>query len=244
MGTFKRGMLVLFALFFMGMFGGGCASLESFFSSEEEEIPAAQLMKEGNDRFNDGDFEEAAEAYQKVKDRYPYSEFAIEAEMKMADSLYERDLYEEAYDAYDDFEKLHPKNKEIPYIIYKKGMCHFERVSTIDRDQSHTLKAKEEFERLVKRYPRSEYAAAARKKIRKCYINMAEYELYIGHYYYKRGKYRAAMERYRYLIEHYPDLGQYKEAVEYYAKAKERIPEEEEAARKRASWWYRLAHPF
>jgi outer membrane protein assembly factor BamD len=228
----------------MVSFAGGCAAWDSFFPGEEEDIPADQLMKDANEKFDDGDFVEAKNAYQKVKDRYPYSKYALEAELKMADSLYEDDLFEEAYGAYDDFEKLHPKNKEIAYVIYKKGMCHFVQVTTIDRDQSHTLKAKEEFERLVKRYPRSEYASSARKKIRKCYINMAEYELYIGHYYYKRGKYRAAMERYRYLIENYPDLGQYKEAVEYYAKAKERIPDEEEEEKRMDSWWYRLTHPY
>ncbi|MFC1883347.1 outer membrane protein assembly factor BamD [Thermodesulfobacteriota bacterium] len=244
MNMFLRAIIVSVWLIFMVSFTGGCAAWDSFFFGEEEDIPADQLMKEANEKFDDGEFEEAKKAYQKVKDRYPYSEFALEAELKMADSLYEDELYEEAYDAYDDFEKLHPKNKEIPYVIYKKGMCHFVQVTTIDRDQSHTLKAKEEFERLVKRYPRNEYASSARKKIRKCYINMAEYELYIGHYYYRRGKYRAAMERYRYLIENYPDLGQYKEAVEYYAKAKERIPEEEEAEKKMDSWWYRLTHPY
>jgi outer membrane protein assembly factor BamD (BamD/ComL family) len=36
-------------------------------------------------------------------------------------------------------------------------------------------------------------------------------------------KYRTAMGRYRYLIENYPDLGQYKEALEYMSKCQERL---------------------
>jgi outer membrane protein assembly factor BamD len=108
--------------------------------------------------------------------------------------------------------------------------------------------AKDEFERLVKKFPRSEYADNARRKIRECYINLAEYELYVGHYYFKRKKYRAAMDRYRYIVENYPDFGQYHEALEYLTKCKERLPAEEarqqELEEKKKSWWFRLTHPF
>ncbi len=106
-------------------------------------------------------------------------------------------------------------------------MCHFEQITTIDRDQSHTLKAKEEFERLIRRFPREEYARLARKKIRKCLIYLAEYELYVGHFYYKKGFYEAAMARYSYIIKNYPDMGQYHEALEYISKCKEKISEGE-----------------
>jgi outer membrane protein assembly factor BamD (BamD/ComL family) len=40
--------------------------------------------------FNEGRFKESIETFQKIKDRYPYSTFAITAELKMADALYER----------------------------------------------------------------------------------------------------------------------------------------------------------
>ena len=89
------------------------------------------------------------------------------------------------------------------------------------------LKAKEEFERLVRRFPRDDYANRARKSIRRCLISLAEYELYVGHYYFKMGKYRAAMDRYSYIIKNYPDLGQYNEALEYIRICKENLMEEQ-----------------
>jgi len=62
------------------------------------------------------------------------------------------------------------------------------------------------------------------------------------------GKYRAAMARYRYLIEHYPDLGQYHVALESLRKCQEMMPEaqEEQVSEKGQppSWWYRLTHIF
>ena len=203
---------------------GGCSLYEKYLGGKEDKRPS-ELMSDGMKDFERGNYDEATEGFQKLKDRYPYSKYAIMAELKMADAFYEKEEFEEALVAYDDFEKLHPKNKNIPYVIYQKGMCSFRQVTAIDRDQSFTLKAKEEFERLVKRFPRSEYANRARKNIRQCLIYLAGYELYVGHFYYKMGKYRTAMNRYAYLIQTYPDMGQYHEALEYISKCREKLRE-------------------
>jgi outer membrane protein assembly factor BamD len=201
----------------------GCALFDWLFSKEEYERSPAELMSEGIDSFESGYNESAIKAFQELKDKYPYSPYAITAEIRIADTLFRRALYDEAFEAYSEFERLHPKNPEIPYVIYQKGMCHFEQVTTIDRDQSHTLLAKEEFERLLKKFPSAEYARTARIKIRECYIFLARYELYVAHYYFKKKNYRAAMERYQYVLENYPDLGQYEEAVEYLSRCKQKL---------------------
>jgi outer membrane protein assembly factor BamD len=207
----------------------GCALFDRFFG-EEEEKPAAQLMAEGTEDMEKGDYEGAADAFQKVKDRYPYSKFAVTAELNLSEALYKRELYGEAFDAYSEFERLHPKNKEIPHVIFKKGMCQFLQSTAIDRDQSFSQLAKKEFERLVKRFPRSEYARKARMKIRSCLINLAEYELYVGHFYFKSGKYRAALGRYRYIILNYPDLGQYHEALYFLGECQRRLAKKEKSS--------------
>jgi outer membrane protein assembly factor BamD len=222
-----RWLLVAIAMI---LFLNGCALYDWVFSSEEEEEEEtpAQLMSLGTDYLDRGYYEGAAEAFQKVKDRYPYSQYAVTAELKMGDALFKRELYEEAYETYSEFERLHPKNPNVPYVIYMKGMCHFEQISTTDRDQSSTLQAREEFERLIKRFPNHEYAEKAALKLRKCYIYLADHELYVGHFYFKGKNYRAAIGRYRYILENYPDLGQYQEALEYLKKAKEKLAEQEE----------------
>jgi len=214
----------------------GCAVWHSIFGDEENLTPA-ELMTQGVEEFNDGDFEAAAEIFQKIKDRYPYSKFATQAELKMADAQYEKGLFDEAYDSYTEFEKLHPKNPDVPYVMFQKGMCNFRRVSTIDRDQSYTREAKEDFERLIKMYRKSPYAERARRKVRECYIKLAEHEVYVGDFYFKMGKYRPALDRYLYLIEHYPDVGQYYSALEKVKICKEKIAEQKDED---MSWWGRL----
>jgi outer membrane protein assembly factor BamD len=215
----------------------GCAVYDRFFGKgdvdEEVGKPPGELWKEGMKHYKGGYYASAAEAFRKLKDRYPYSEFALKAELLLADSLYKSEKYDLAFDAYSDFERLHPRNENIPYVIYQRGKCHLNQVKTIDRDQSHTFKAKAEFERLIKRFPNSKHANMARKEMRACYINLAEHELYVGHYYFKRKNYRGAMGRYQYVLDNYPDLGQYQVALEYLNKCKQKLAEQESVEQKR-----------
>lgn len=208
-------LLVLIALF------TGCATTVPMEFAGKEAGEPERLMKKGLQLFKDEYYKDASDTFQKIRDRYPYSKFVVDAELKIADCLYMQGHYDEAYTAYSEFERLHPKNKNIPYVIYQEAMCHYERIGTIDRDQSHTYAAKEEFERLVKRFPQSKYAKQSIWKIRRCYMNLTQYELYVGNFYFKMKKYRAAMLRYRYVLEHYPDVGEYHDALEYMARCKQ-----------------------
>ena len=201
---------------------GACSTIEKITGGDDDKTPD-ELMADGLSYMNRGLHENAFEAFQDIRDRYPYSRHAITAELKIADALFKRGDFDEAHEAYDEFEKLHPKNKNIPYVIYQKGMCDFEQFKSIDREQVHTLKAKATFERLIRQFPRSEYANRARKNLRKCIISLAEYELYVGNFYYKMGFYRAALGRYNFILQNYPDMGQYHEAIENIREIKEKL---------------------
>jgi outer membrane protein assembly factor BamD len=204
----------------------GCSFFDSLLGIErggEEEGDAGELMVQGTEDLSGGRYKSAVDAFQKVKDRFPYSKYAVTAELRMADALYLQEEYEQAYAAYDEFEKLHPKYKDIPYVIYQKGMSNFGQIVSKEREQIHTLKAKEEFERLIKRFPRDEYANKARKNLRDCYIYLADHELFVANFYYKQGRYRAALGRYLYIIDTYPDLGQYQDAMEGITRCKEKL---------------------
>ena len=209
MGYLLRSFILFFLLTFLFV-SCGPPPPEYFLKKEK---PPDILMKEGLKDLRDGFYEGAIEAFQQIKDKYPYSKYVTMAELKIADALYFKMAYDEAYEAYKEFEKLHPVNPNIPYVIYQEGMCHFERVSTIDRDQYHTKKAKEEFERLIRRFPNSKYVRIAKWRLRKCYSNLAKHELYVANFYYKMKRYRAALQRYKYAIMNYPDIGQYYDAL-------------------------------
>ena len=206
----------LFLLFLLG----GCAGKQPV--STEQTGPEV-LLAWGLKRIENNEYELAIKSFQAIKDRYPYSKTVITAELKMAESYILTKDYDSAVTTYDDFEKLHPKDSNIPFVIYQKGMCHLNQVKTIDRDQTYTIRAEVEFERLVKRFPESEWSNKARAHLRKCLAYLAEHELYVGHFYYHMGEYASALDRYTYLIKNYPDMGQYHEALEYISKCKRKL---------------------
>jgi outer membrane protein assembly factor BamD len=204
---------------------GGCAGKQK--AANISQLGPEDLLSRALKRMEQNEYENAIKSFQAIKDRYPYSKTVITAELKMAESHILLKDYESALAVYDDFEKLHPKDSNIPFVIYQKGMCNMDQISTIDRDPTYTVKARSEFMRLIKRFPESEWSNKARAQLKKCLIYLAEYELYVGRFYYKMGKYSSALDRFTFLIKNYPDMGQYHEALEYIGKCKAKLAETE-----------------
>jgi outer membrane protein assembly factor BamD len=188
----------------------GCA----WFQAKEEKT-ARELAEEGTEAFREKDYRKAIESFEKLKDWYPFSRYAILAELKLGDAHYHRKEYEEAIFAYEEFENLHPKNEAVPYVVYQIGRCYFDRRQSIDRDQTTAREALQTFERLIGTYPTSSYAKKAEEHIRVCNKNLAEHEFYIGKFYYKSRHYKAALERFKTVLRSYPDLGVHRKALEY-----------------------------
>jgi outer membrane protein assembly factor BamD len=204
---------------------GGCAGKQK--AANISQLGPEDLLSRALKRMEQNEYENAIKSFQAIKDRYPYSKTVITAELKMAESHILLKDYESALAVYDDFEKLHPKDSNIPFVIYQKGMCNMDQISTIDRDPTYTVKARSEFMRLIKRFPESEWSNKARAQLKKCLIYLAEYELYVGRFYYKMGKYSSALDRFTFLIKNYPDMGQYHEALEYIGKCNAKLAETE-----------------
>ncbi len=205
---------------------GGCAEKQK--ASHISQVGPEDLLARGLKRMEQAEYKNAVESFQAIKDRYPYSKIVITAELKMAESHILLKDYESALTVYYDFEKLHPKDSNIPFVIYQEGMCNMDQVSAIDRDPTYTIRARSEFIRLIKRFPESEWSNKARVNLKKCIIYLAEYELYVGRFYYKMGKYASALDRFTFLIKNYPDMGQYHEALEYIGKCKAKLAETEQ----------------
>ena len=84
------------------------------------------------------DYTKAIETFQAIIDNYPYSEYAVESELKIADAYFADKKYEEALSYYRDFSDLHPDNAAVPYSIYRAALCHQVQVEGKERDQTAT----------------------------------------------------------------------------------------------------------
>lgn len=216
----------LTAILLLLMFFPGCA----WFSSEDNR-PAHELARDGMDEYKSGNYNSAIETFERLKDWYPFSKYAILAELKIGDAYYKKEEYEEAVFAYEEFINLHPRNEAVPYVMYQIGRCYFDQVDTIDRDQANARKAFENFMKLVERYPVDRYARKARPHIAACIKSLAGHDLYVGRFYFKNRYYKAALSRFTAVLTDYPDVGLQHDALRYIALCEAEIARADDGSR-------------
>ncbi len=220
---FMKRLKVIFIIVLL-MALAGC----SWWSKNKPEKTADELAADGQMYFEKEKYSQAVKAYKKLKDWYPFSVHAKGAGLKIADANYLMESYDEAILAYNEYERMHPNDEKIPYVIYQVGLCDFDRIETIDRDATATQNALLSFQRLEERFPDSEYALMAKPHIEVCLQNLAAKEMDIGLFYFKSKKYEAALNRFAGVVTTYPNLGLHQQALDYMAKCRNLIEQKQE----------------
>lgn len=155
-----------------------------------------------------GRYDLALERYENIKNKYPLSPEAIEAELEISETYYLQASYPEALVAFQTFRDLHPIHKRIDFAYFRVAMCHYMQLpSTIDRDLTDAKKAIEAFEDFLSKYPKSTYVAEAKEKRQDCIKKLSEKEYYIANYYYNQKVYSSAIGRFKTILQRYKDAG-------------------------------------
>lgn len=192
-------------VFFCGSFYFllGCAS------SEERNVSTAEGAYKYAHEFDQAErYDLALTKYADVKNKFPYSSLATDAELAIADVHYKRESFAEAQLSYQNFRDLHPKHAKIDYVVYRIAMSYYMQLpETYDRDLSLGHDAIYHFDELIKSYPQSQYVAEAKQKREETYRQLMEKELYIADFYFKQEKYNAALRRYESAIKKYSGIG-------------------------------------
>lgn len=217
---------LVLVLFFLN----GCSILNFFSKKDPPKLSPEGLYSRASLEYGEDNYKKAREYFLRLKETYPLHELAILAEIGVADSYFSNKEYSAARDAYSDFVSLHPLDENVPYAIYQMGMCHYHQMEALDRDQTETIKAQNEWERLVSRYPESKFSTMAEKMLREVRQRLAEREFYVGRFYLRQKKYKAALVRFEKIASEYSNVGlDYK--TEYYIReTKAKIAVEEKKA--------------
>lgn len=191
------------AAFLFSVSSNGCA----WWKKKEPDPTPQSLYEKAMNFYNKKKYENSAEAFKKVKEEFPLSDYTLLAELRTADSYFFNKNYAEAIVLYEEFKKLHPMHPEVPYTIYQLGMCHFKQMHTLDRDQTETEKAIEQFRYLIENFPQSTHTTVASARMRECQRQLAEHDFYIGHFYFRIKRYKAALGRFQDVLKKYPESG-------------------------------------
>jgi outer membrane protein assembly factor BamD len=135
----------------------------------------------------------------------------------------------DARNLYLDFVTLNGDHQLAPYAQFQAGMCSLEQAVDPAKDQTETFQAIDDFREVERRYPNSDFAAAAEVMRQAAQANLAEHSFEVGRFYYKRKRYLAALDRFREVLERYPEYDRIDRVYNYMGRSLLRTNNEAEA---------------
>ena len=191
----------------------GCASKPE---TEEEKEPAEVILYQlAQDRINAKNYSGAVESLSRIERFYPFGVYAEQARADLIYAFYMSGDYDQAYAASEKFIRLYPRNTNIDYAYFMKGMTGYYQdegllndIFALDlskRDTSPAMQSYADLTEFIIRYPESEYIDAARERLIFLRNLIASSELDGAEYYMKRGAYLAAVNRANYVLKNIPN---------------------------------------
>ncbi len=206
MRTFALSALIILPLL------SGCGSSDD--SAKKLPVgPVEELYNNGVDALNARRFTTASDQFAAVEQNYPYSTWAVNAQLMSGYSLYLQNKYTDAIGTLDRFIQLHPAHRDIAYAYYLRALCYYEQIADIQRDQKGTEEAMTALREVTTRFPDSAYARDAKLKIDLCFDHLAGKEMEIGRFYQKQHLYEAAIGRFQRVVDDFQTTNHVPEAL-------------------------------
>ena len=175
--------------------------------------PVEDLYNNGIDALNARRYETATDQFNLVEQNYPYSSWAVNAQLMQGYTQYLRNNYTDAIATLDRFIQLHPAHRDVAYAYYLRALCYYEQIADIQRDQRGTELAMNALQEVVNRFPDSAYARDARLKIDLCRDHLAGKEMEIGRWYESQHLYELAIGRFQRVVDDYQTTNHVPEAL-------------------------------
>ena len=182
-----------------------------------------RIFAEAKDEMGTGAYEKAIPLLETLEGRAAGTPLAQQAQLDKAYSQFRNGERAESIATLDRFMRLHPASPAIDYALYMKGVINFNdelglfaflsRQDLSERDQRAAKEAFESFNELVTRFPDSRYTPDARARMRYTVNALAQYEVHVARYYYRRGAYVAAVNRAQQALADYRDAPALEEAL-------------------------------
>ena len=195
-----------FILIMLLVFLTGCSKeivKESVINEINLDAQVVEAYKEGLKSLEAGDVLFAAKKFNEAEILFPQSIWAPKSALMAAYSYYTQDYYLDAIAELERFIKVYPSHKNLDYAYYLMGICYYEQIIDEKKDTRSILSAKENFEKVIKKFPNTQYALDSEFKIDLINDILASKEMYIGRYYFDKKKWIPAINRYRKVVDDY-----------------------------------------
>ena len=201
----------------------------SIIKEDDLELQMIDAYKEGYKELQRGDVIYAARKFNEAELLYPQSEWASKAVLLSAYAYYSQNYYDRSIEELERFIKKYPKHKNMDYAYFLLAMCYYENIIDEKKDLKPLLLSKQKFEFILKNYPDTDFAQDAKFKIALIQDVLASKEMYIGKYYLKKGKWVAAINRFKTILNKYETTIYVEEALHRLVETNYKIGLEDEA---------------
>jgi len=207
----KKTLLSLMLVSGLGL--QGCSTLNGLIEKPDDEKTVEEFYTDATEGFKDQQWDTAIQNYEKLKAYFPYGRYAEQTNLELAYAYYKYDEPESAILELDEFIRLFPKHKQLPYAYYLKGLAADSIIrSWLDnyitdpatRDVKSAKRAYNYYRELVNQFPDSKYAIAGSKRLVILRNQMARHELKVAQFYFNKEAYLASANRAKYILETYP----------------------------------------
>ena len=199
----------------------------------DEKASAEKLYADAREDMSAGSYDRAIKTLEKVEGRAAGTLLAQQAQLDLAFAYWKTGERAQAQSTLDRFIKLHPSSPALDYAMYLKGLVHFNdnlgmfssisRQDISERDQQASRDAYQAFRQLVEQFPASKYSADARVRMDYIVNALAQYELHVARYYYRRGAYVAAANRAQQTLRDYQQTPSVEEALYILAQSYDKL---------------------
>ena len=215
----------------------------------------AQILEswsEGLRELETGDALFAAKKFNEVEILFPQSEWAPKSTLMAAYAYYSQDYYADTIDEITIFMKKYPNHQDMDYANFLMGMAYYEQIVDEKKDLKSIMMSKNQFEKVVKNYPKTDYALNAKFKLDLIADILASKEMYIGRYYFDKKKWIPAINRFKNVIINYDTTIYIEEALHRLVEIYYLIGLEEESKKYaqllgynyQSSKWYENSYSF
>lgn len=209
----------VFAVILSLLTASTASMLSSCSSAPVNESDPSALYKDAEDDIKNDHYQIAIDKLRTIRNKFPYSKYSVDAQLRLADVYYLQEDYAEAAAAYETFRDLHPKHEKAPYAMFRIGKSYFkDSPSNVARDLTPAQKSVDAYQEYLHRFPSAENAQEARDDLNAARRLLADKELYIGNFYFKRDFYDSAKPRFERIIALYPETPAATEAKDKLAK--------------------------
>ncbi|MDB9738809.1 outer membrane protein assembly factor BamD, partial [Candidatus Pelagibacter sp.] len=201
-------------------------SLIQEINQEDEMI---KTYKDGIKALEENDTYFAAKKFLEAELLYPQSEWASKSSLMASYSYYIENNYSEVIYNLERFLKTYPKDKRLDYVHYLMGLCYYENIEGEKKDLKPLIEAKKKFNHVIDNYPNTDFALDSKFKIGLINDILASKEMYLGRHYIKKGKWVAAINRFKNILKNYDTTIYAEEAIHRLVEIHYNIGLEEEA---------------